>query len=470
MGYQASDDDPEEPARSNGHDSETPPEESAPEANNANRSQDEDLPPRPGLGLPADYDPQVIPTFSELRAVADRRLDWETAFMILNHDDPDLIVARLDEMAEMIRAAISVQGPNLGNPDRYPSLKKAVRLGLALSLKYWLRANKFDAWLDLISPLLTTAIQMEEFQAAVFRHWSFYHSVGGKLAPARAALEASQDYATESGRPDLALLAQAHRFDLDVSKMDLDEADEQAKRLIDRAQDLGYDYVRGQVYVSLARAYSEQLQDGKKVFEYSQQALVILLHDDEVEVASDALTLMLGIIGMRDDHSLAYREALRAYFECLVEKSVNPIFQAAAYFFQGRGRFYQDQYDEAMLPLLNAWRKYRQMYLPMNVTRTLHMLGLVQTKRQKWAAAEFYLGKALERYRTMEHKGYEIHTLHARAFIPYEYEHWTLALSRLEEALAMALQHPDAVPQAVIDEIKKDITEVKKKLRDGDEA
>ena len=58
-------------------------------------------------------------------------------------------------------------------------------------------------------------------------------------------------------------------------------------------------------------------------------------------------------------------------------------YQAALYFFQGRDQHYfRGEYDEAMLPLLYAWRKYRQAYLPVNVTRMLHMLGMVQTKRR----------------------------------------------------------------------------------------
>ncbi len=463
MGYQAPDD---------SSDREVPPDEDSPKLNYSNNSDQNDtdnLPPLPGLGLPDGYDPKFIPTSSELRRVAGNRLDWETAFMILNRDEPDLIVERLDELAAMVRAAISVQGPGMNDPERLPSLKKAVRLGLELKLKYWLRANKFEDWIDLIGPLLTTAIQIKEFQPAVFLHWSIYHYTDGELARAQKALAVSREFAAESGREDLALLAQSYQFNFDAPQMNLDNVEKQAEELISKARRLGYGFVRGQVYVSLARAYADQLRNSRKAFEYAQQALAILIHDDSVEMAGEALTLMLGMTGIKNNYSSVYRDRLRSYFEWIIEKSVNPIFQAAAYFFQGRDQyFYQGQFDEAMLPLLYAWRKYRQAHMPDNVARTLHMLGLVQTKRHHWPAAEFYICEALKRYRTMGHKSYEIHALHAHAFIPYEYQNWFRALSRLEVALAMALEHPDAVSQAVIDEIKADIEDVKRKCQEPD--
>jgi hypothetical protein len=461
MGYKTPDDPFE---------SESPPDKDAgesPRSNSTEQSKDHDLLPLPGLGLPDDYDPKFIPTSSELRRVAKDRLDWETAFMILNHDDPDLIVERLDELADMIRAAISVQGPDLRNPERLPSLKKAVRLGLELNLKYWLRAKKYEAWIDLIGPLLTTAIQIKEFQPAVFLHWSIYHYIGGELVRAQKAISASREFAAESGREDLALLAQSYQFNFDAPNMNLDEAEEQAGKLITEAQHLGYGFVRGHVYVALARAYSDQLRDPQKAFEYAQQALTILMCMGLIELASEAVMLMLSI-GARNDHSAVYRDQLRSYFECVIEKSVNPIAQASFYFFQGRDQYYyRGQFDKAVLPLLYAWRKYRQAHLLDNVARTLHMLGLVQTKRRKWSAAEFYICEALKRYQAMGKKGYEIHALHAHAFIPYEYEDWTLALARLEIALALALENRGATTLAVIEEIKNDMEDVKKKLQGG---
>ncbi|MBN1565844.1 MAG: hypothetical protein JXA10_18520, partial [Anaerolineae bacterium] len=222
MGYKATnnftdaeflpDDDSEEAPRSNGHEADMSSEiDESPETNDSDQDHDDDLPPLPPLGLPPNADPNHIPKFSELRRAADRRLDWETAFILLHRDDPHEIAERLDEMADMIRAAISVQGPP-GNPERAASLRKAIRLGLALELRYWLRANKFEAWLGLIVPLLTTAIQMEEFQADVFRTWSIYHYIDGAYARAKTAIETSQEFAAESGREDLKLLAQAYQF------------------------------------------------------------------------------------------------------------------------------------------------------------------------------------------------------------------------------------------------------------------
>jgi tetratricopeptide (TPR) repeat protein len=135
------------------------------------------------------------------------------------------------------------------------------------------------------------------------------------------------------------------------------------------------------------------------------------------------------------------------------------------YFLQGRDQYYRhDQYDDALRMLLLAWRTYRQVNWLSSVTRCWHMLGMIQTKRRRWSAAEFYFRKARERYEQADEKSFVVQVLHAWALIPYEFENWGLALARLKQAYATALEFGDQVPHIWGDGIQDDIKDVEQKL------
>lgn len=385
--------------------------------------------PQNEFDLPADYDPDLIPNLTDLQRVAIKALHRETAFVIMNQANPEVIADRLDELAELVQAAIGVDGPHL---------KKAIRLGLALKREYWVSRDKLDDWNKLIGPLLTTAIRIKEFQCEVYRIWSLYRYLNWQFTGTLSAIDASLAYAEESGREDLQLLARSDRFNFNIYALTLDEVEAQAAQLRRDARRLGYKFVWGRTYYSMARAYDRNSMP-KKAFEYAQQALAILA-PSEMILAAESIITMLGMLNRNTGHAPQHQAKLRHYLHTVGKHSLSPGVEAGMHYVQGLEYYHAANYEDALNEFLLALQKYQQGRSQYSIYRVRHMLGLVETKRRQWEVAEHYFRTAYEGYQKVGDQAYAVHALHANAFVPVEQQNWALALDKMQAARREAEQ------------------------------
>jgi tetratricopeptide (TPR) repeat protein len=410
------------------------------------------------LGLPEDYDPQYIPKKSDLRHAAIMALDRETAFVILHQDEPGKIVERLDKIADVARAASQIEGDHQA---------KAVKLGLELRLHYWMASNKMDEWVNLIMPLLETAlnIQDRELQSRIYYTWSLYLYIARDRPTAvDVTLEAASDYAEESDRADLKLLARAERLNAGVLKMTLQDAQTEAHTILVAAKQLKYDYVQGRAYLALARACGNRGLY-TQTFAYAQQALVFFAPLNVTGLAGECVNFMLGSLSYSADYSAVYRSRLLDYLERLSQYSVSPILQAALSYYQGVQNYHLENYDKARECMLHARRKYTAAHYRPSVRRCAHMLGLIQTKRSQWKMAERHLSTAYAYYADAGEKTNAVQAQYALAFIPYEQSDWLRARPLLQKTLEMAQELPDETARdRLVKLIQTDIEEVDRRL------
>jgi hypothetical protein len=417
-----------------------------------------DEPIKPGdIGLPPDYDPRYIPTGDDLQRAAVQALHRETSFVVLNRDTPQAIVDRLGEIAGVVLAASQVTGEHQA---------KAVRLGLALELEYWLARDDLDTWPDLIVPLLKTSLEIgdHELQSRIYRAWSIYLFVSRNRTKAARALVAALDYAGDAGREDLKLLIRAEHFNLRVPEMSLDEARAEADALLAEARRLSYTYIQGRVYFSLARAYQFAALP-KETFQYAQQALMTFVEWDVIGLAGECIGAMLNSLYYRDAHLDVYASRLRAYLDMLGQSSASPFFQAVACYNQGFSLYHRANYDQSRAYVLKAWVRYRALKYRESLERVKHMLGLIQIKRHRWGTAERHLRAALAYYEQAGQAVYTVHARHALAFIPYEQGDFAPALEALEAVLVQAQALPDkAAREWLVQLIATDIEDARQKL------
>jgi tetratricopeptide (TPR) repeat protein len=415
------------------------------------------------LGLPANYNPEFIPKKSDLQRAAIMALDRETAFVILHQDEPDKIVERLDKIADVARAASQIEGNHQA---------KAIKLGLELRLHYWMAGNKMDEWVNLIMPLLETALNIKdrELQSRIYHAWSLYLYIARDRPTAvDITLEAASDYAEESGRADLKLLARAERFNAGVLKMTLQEAQTEAQTVLVEAKQLKYDYVQGRAYLSLARA-CENRGLHTDTFAYAQQALVFFAPLNVTGLAGECVNFMLGSLIYRADYSAVYRSRLLDYLERLSQRSANPLLQAALSYYQGVQNYHLENYDRARDCMLHARRKYTAAHYRPSVKRCAHMLGLIQTKRGQWKMAERHLNTAFVYYADAGEKTNAVQAQYALAFIPFEQSDWMRARPLLQITLEMAQELPDeAARDRLMKLIQTDIEEVDRRIA-GEES
>jgi hypothetical protein len=422
-----------------------------------------DLPDLPGLGLPDEWAFEVIPTLSDLQRAALHALHREISFLLLHQDEPEKIAERLDEMADIARAASQVAGPHQA---------KAIRLGLELRLEYWLARNKLDDWVDLIMPLLKTALEIKdrELQSLIYRAWGIFLFYAQQHPGADNALEAALDYADEAGWDDLKLLARAERFNLNVLSLPLDEAQFQAEALIADARHLKYALVQGRAYYSLARAY-QKASSPAEIFMYAQQALAIFIPEKAIALAGQCVAYMLGGLSYQPDHSPSYLSDLLAYLEALAQRSVDPLFQAMACYGQGCDFYYRQDYDRAREYIIGAWWNYRAIRFRSYLFVVRHMLGLVQMMRHQWPVAERHLRAAYAHYAETGDTMQAVHAQHALAYIPVEQGDLRRGLGALKAALRVA---EDLPPQPgrehLLKVIQDDCADVEKQLRDSGPA
>jgi len=417
-----------------------------------------DEPIRPGdIGLPPDYDPRYIPTGDDLQRAAVQSLHRETSFVVVNRDTPQAIVDRLDTIAEVVLAASQVKGEHQA---------KAVRLGLALELEFWLARDRLDDWPNLIVPLLKTSLEIgdRELQSRIYRAWSMYLFVSQDRTRAAQALVAALDYAGDAGREDLKLLIRAERFNLRVLEMSLDEAWAEAETLLAAARRLNYAYIQGRVYFSLARAYQIAALP-RETFHYAQQALVIFLQWDVIGLAGECVGAMLNSLYHQDAHLDHYASRLLSTLETLGRSSASPFFQAVACYNQGLRLYHRADYERAREQVLRAWLIYRTLKYRESIERVKHMLGLIQIKRHRWITAERHLRAACAYYERAGQAAYTVHAYHALAFIWYEQDDFPHALTALEGVLVQAQALPEkAAREWLVRLVSADIDDVRRRL------
>jgi hypothetical protein len=431
-----------------------------PEESKNSRESDQPITPDE-LGLSPDFKPEFIPTLSDLQRAAIEGLDREIAFVILNQDEPAKIVERLDKIADVARAASQVKGEHRA---------KAIRLGLELRQRYWLAANKIDAWVDLIMPLMEAALDLEdrELQSRVYHAWSVYLYIARDRPTAvDIALEAASDYAEESGRADLKLLAQAERFNARVLKMSLPDAQAEADVILAEARRMKYDYVQGRAYLSLARAFAGKGLD-KDIFACAQQALVFFVSLDVMGFAGESVNLMLGGLSFLAERAPTYPSQLMAYLDKLSQRSANPILQAALSYYHAVQQYHLKNYERAREYILLARRKYTAAHYRPTIKRCAHVLGLIQTKRGQWKMAERHLTAAYTYYKKAGEDVNAVQAYYALAFIPYEQSDWKCAKPLLEKTREMAEALPDAAARdKLVKSIQDDIDEIDRRLPGG---
>jgi hypothetical protein len=417
-----------------------------------------DEPIQPGdIGLPSDYDLRYIPTGDDLQRAAVQALHRETSFVVVNRDTPQAIADRLDTIAEIVLAASQVKGEHQA---------KAIRLGLALELEYWLARDRLDDWPNLIVPLLKTSLAIgdHELQSRIYRAWSMYLFVSRDRTRAAQALVAALDYAGDAGREDLKLLIRAEHFNLRVLEMSLDEAWAEAETLLTGARRLNYAYILGRVYFSLARAYQIAALP-RETFQYAQQALVIFLQWDVIGLAGECIGAMLNSLYYQDAHLDRYASRLLTTLETLSRSSASPFFQAVACYNQGFRLYHRADYEQARCQVLRAWLIYRTLKYRESIERVRHMLGLIQIKRHRWAAAERHLNAACTYYKRAGQAVSAVHAQHALAFIPYEQGDFPRALEALEAVLAQAQALPEkAAHEWLARLVAADIDDVRHRL------
>ncbi len=435
------------------------------EASMPSDNHDGPIPPEQ-LHLPEGYDHErdskYIPTQMDLQRAALNALDRETAFVVYYHDQPRVIANRLEELAEVARAAASIKG------DHQP---KAIRLGLALQVEYWWSRNKLTRWKDLVSPMLIQALDLHdsELESEIYRAWATYLYITAEtdVEAARNAISAAEDYASDSGREDLQLLMRAERFNIDVLDITLDQACAQAADILAGARRMRFDYVRGRVYRSLARAYAKAGLP-VDVFNYAQQALAVFSLEQDYSAMAACISMMFNSLYRNRPASDSYANQLLAYLDSLALRSVSPQVPAGFYYAHALRCFRRDEYDSAREFMLKAWLHYRVMRFRLSLMRVEHMLGLIQTKRHHWWAAERYLTACRDFYERIGDPAHAIHARHGLAFIPFEQGDYPRALAALEDVLHHAQRLEETESRVrLVKLITDDINEVKRRIDGG---
>ena len=337
---------------------------------------------------------------------------------------------------------------------------------MELRQRYWLAADKLDAWVNLIMPLLKTALEIKdrELQSRLYLTWSAYLNVASSPAIANA-LEAASDYADDSGRADLKLLVRVERLNANVLKMKLSDVQAEAAVIQAEAKQTRYDYVQARAYLLLGRAFSSKALY-RESFSYAQQALVLFASIHVMALAGEGVILMLGSLNHRSGYSLVYRTVLMDYLETLSHLTANnPILAAALAYFQGVEYYHLEQYDRAREFILRARQRYAIAHYRPSLRRCAHMLGLIQTKRRRWKAAAWHLSTAYAYYMNAGERTYAAQTEYALASIPFEQHDWRTARSSLTVARATAQRLPEGTARdRLIWLIETDIAEAERHL------
>jgi hypothetical protein len=380
------------------------------------------------LGLPDDYDPRYIPSPEDLRQAATDALDREFSFLILNHEKPETIVERLEDIVDIALAACEVTGDHQ---------VRAIRLGLALELQYWLAGGKLAIWEKRITTMLLIALRLKNYEllSRIYEAWGMYSAIVGENSRADTALLNALECADDSNREDIRLLMRAEYFKLKAPTMEVDPALVEARIILAEARRLKYYYVQGRIHLSLARAY--QLHSYfEQAFTYAQQALIFAAQEEDIALETQATSIMLGTLMRLNNHSRSYCARLLLHLDALAQRSVNPWFQFLVQHQNAVDYYHRADYDQARKSALRAWAIARQVKVGLEGIRSEHMLGLIQSKRRCWQLAQSHLNASYRWYQGKGQIAASFDVKHAQAYILYEQGDLAGALVELKKLLA----------------------------------
>ncbi len=428
-----SDDDPDE---SSDEDKDQP--EAGPPNDSAGNNQEPPFHPiEPSdLGLPPDPEMGYIPTEDQLRAAAVHALDDISALFILHPDDEQVIAAQLDNIASVLLAASQLKGPHQA---------KAVRLGLHLNHHFWQTHNKETTWLQLIVPLLNITLELgdKQLQAEAYRAWGIYLYTSGKDAnqPKSArAFQIAMEYATESGRDDLKLLARIEHFNQQIRSMSEQDMLAEAHALITDARRLQNIYFEGRVYASMARFYF--WKDHCQLFQYAQQAMIIFWNLNDYGLFCQCIIFLVHSLEDQTPHA-AYRQQLLGAMEQMASHLAYPYISASLYHLWAVQYYKLKLYQEARSAMIRSCVIVRRVGTYLDTSFALHMLGLIEMRRHRWQVSRLFLEAALQGYEESRIDQAQIVQLHhALAFIPFEQRNFAAAYTELGKVLEMAQALP----------------------------
>ena len=405
-----------------------------------------------------DNDPNNIPSSDDLQEAAMRVLREIIAFMMLHRDEPEIVVREMERIIPALKAAIEVDGPHQ---------PKAITVGLELNLDYWWRKNRLHEWIDVLIPLLSHALNLgrADFLTTIYRAWALCLHLMGKTDAATRALAAAADYAQDSERADLALLVRTEIFNLQVWEMSLNDAQAEARALLDEARRLDFPYVQGRAYLSMARVYQRHGTDPEQIFINAQQAFLFLNRANVPSLAAEAVNAMIGALQLTRQHPAGYVARLFETLESLIRRTASPWPQGALYHVQSVAHYHRGQLDEARRTALLSYQLFRDLGYSHGRTRATHQLGLIQTKRHRWNLAELHLKGVLRIYQALHEDTMAVNARHALAFIAVEQGDDARALVLLQETLDAAKDlAPGTERDRLIELIQSDIDEVRKRL------
>ncbi|MBN1680959.1 MAG: hypothetical protein JW966_11780 [Anaerolineae bacterium] len=409
------------------------------------------------LGLPADYKDRYIPTTTDLRRAAVRALDDKIALLVMHQDNASVIIENLDQISEIVLAALEISGEHQ---------IRAIRLGLALELRFWLKRDKLAGWLKLITSLLNAAIDTGHYDllSEIYRAWSIYLFVTGNNPNSQAALRIALEEAETSGRRDLELLARTERLNITIPDLSLDEVQTGAQHILDEAQRLKFTYIQARVFMLLARAYDNAMMHGQ-AFAYAQQALVLAQREHFAGIMWTSVGLMLNSLQACQNQACLYYNQLLTYLETLAQTYNSPWLETWIYHTRAVEHYHAKSYDSARDYILRAYKAAHTTYNRPARCRAKHMLGLIQTKRRCWQMAERHLRHAVRDY---EHTGQRVlkyHARHALAYISVEQGDFERGIRHMQQVLADVQSLPeDAARESLTALLENDINEIREKL------
>ncbi|MBI5957141.1 MAG: hypothetical protein HY866_00300 [Chloroflexi bacterium] len=390
-----------------------------------------------------------------------KRLHEATAFVILHQKDPWEIARRLDPIANAIRESSQIPGLHQA---------KALQLALELGAPYWLSTKRLNDWIDLISPLVRVAmssVRDDALSTRFFQAFGIFQSFAATQEKAETTLLQALEFAKDARREDLQLMVRATKLNMNAFRVPLEDIETEAQSILTEARRLKYSYVMGRVYLTLARTIAFCCQSDQRLFEYAQQAFILMRAENDMGLGWQALSMMIGQLQRQNDHSPKYRFQLLTQMGQLEECTIYPWFQATLYHLWSIFYFHQGDYEKARFYSLKAFAHCRAFELKSDKFYIRHQFAMIQSKRHRWKAAERHLRACAKHYKNTGSKNLAFNLDYIIAYMPLEQNDPARALSLLW-ALRRRVRHEidNPVSQAdLIYQISKDIKEAIRRLR-----
>jgi hypothetical protein len=254
---------------------------------------------------------------------------------------------------------------------------------------------------------------------------------------------------------------------MNVFRVTLEETQAEAQFILAEARRLQYTYVIGRVYLTLARAMAFHRHADQRVFEYAQQAFILMRAENDLGLGWQALSMMIGWLQRQNDYSPQYRHQLLTYMEQLEECTIYPWFQATLDHLWATFYFHRHTYEKARDYALKAFAHSRAFELKFDQMYIKHLLAMIQSKRHCWKLATLHLQACAKYYKDTGNKALAINLDHMVAYMPLEQNDPARALALLW-ALRRRIQHEiedQFMRVHLANMVKEDIKEAVRRLR-----